>query len=88
MVNAKNNVAGEKIQAAISKLKTESNAKEKELVELVSSIYETVKETQEKAVDKVVDTASTVNEAVHSHPWPYIGGAALGGFLLGMFSRR
>lgn len=87
MVKAKDQAA-QNIQAAISKLKTESNAKERELVELVSSIYDTVKETQEKAVEKVVDTASTVNGSVHSHPWPYIGGAALGGFLLGMFSRR
>ena len=88
MVKAKTEKAAENIQAAISKLKTESSAKEREFIELISNIYDTVKETEEKAVEKVVNTASSVNDSVHNSPWPYIGGAALGGFVIGMFCRR
>lgn len=76
------------IHTALKKLKDESNAKEIELIEIVSSIYEKLKETKDQAVDKVQDAAGVVNTSVHLHPWSYIGGAALCGFLAGLFLRR
>ncbi len=76
------------IHAALQKLKDQSNAKELELIELISSIYESVKDKQERAVEKIADTATVVNNEVHSHPWRYIGGAALCGFFAGLFFRR
>lgn len=76
------------IQATLKKLKDQSNAKEIELIELISSIYETVKQKQDQAVDAVQDAATDVNTSVHLHPWRYIAGAALAGFLAGMFVRR
>lgn len=85
MVKAK---SAENIQTAITKLKTESSVKERELIDLISSIYDAVRDTEQKAVEKVVDTASAVNDSVHNSPWPFIGGAAIGGFVLGMFCRR
>lgn len=78
----------DKIHQALKKLKDESNAKELELIELISSMYEKVKDAQDKAVDTVRDTASTINTSVHLHPWHYIGGTAVGAFLLGMLIRR
>jgi ElaB/YqjD/DUF883 family membrane-anchored ribosome-binding protein len=78
----------DKIHAALKKLKDESTAKEMELIELVSSIYETVKEKKDMAVEKVKDTASTVNTSVHLYPWRFIGGGALLGFIIGRFLRR
>lgn len=76
------------IQAALKKLKNESNAKEVELIELIASIYENLKESKDSAVDKVQDTANSVNTSVHLHPWAYIGGASLCAFFLGLFIRR
>ncbi len=49
------------IHAALQKLKDQSNAKELELIELISSIYESVKDKQERAVEKIADTATVVN---------------------------
>lgn len=76
------------IHAALKKLKDDSNAKEVELIELVASIYEAAKETQERSVEKVHDMKTAVNKSVHSHPWHYIGGAVFCGFLAGLFIRR
>jgi hypothetical protein len=53
-----------KIHAALKKLKNESNAKELEFVELVASVYESVKEKKEQAVDKIKNTASTIDTSV------------------------
>ena len=76
------------IHAALQKLKNEANEKEIELIELVSTIYEKVKEKQDIAIEKIEDAASKVNTSVHMHPWRFIGGAALGGLLAGLFLRR
>lgn len=85
---AKSDASESDTQKMLLKLKDGANARERELVELVSSIYDKVKDTERKTVDKVKQTANTVNNSVHEYPWPYIGGAAVAGFLLGMCYRR
>ncbi len=76
------------IRETLRKLKTESNAKELELIDLISSIYEKFHNIKEKAANKVQDAADSVNTSVHLHPWGFIGGAALCGFLAGLIFRR
>lgn len=78
----------DKIHAALKKLKNEANAKELELIEQVSSVYEAVKEKKDQVVEKIQDTKTTVNNSVHLYPYRYIGGAALLGFIAGCFLRR
>ncbi len=82
------NYKNDDIHKALKKLKDGSNDREMELIELISTVYESLKDTKEKAVDKVKETGATVNESVHSHPWYYIGGAALIGLLAGLCFRR
>ena len=76
------------IEKELNELYQQSGEKERELIDLVSSIYQRVKEKQEAAVHKVQDTAHSFNDIVHKHPWHYIGSAALGGFLIGLILRR
>lgn len=76
------------IQAALRKLKNDANAKELELIKLVASIYESVKDKQDKAKESIEDAASVVNTSVHLHPWRYISGAVLGGVLVGCILRK
>jgi ElaB/YqjD/DUF883 family membrane-anchored ribosome-binding protein len=38
--------------------------------------------------EKVVDVATDVDKRVHQNPWPYVGGAALAGLLLGLLLNR
>lgn len=78
----------DQIHAALKKLKDKSNEKEIELIELVANVYETLKETEEKAIEKVRDTTSMVNTSVHMHPWYYVGGAAALGIVVGLILRR
>jgi ElaB/YqjD/DUF883 family membrane-anchored ribosome-binding protein len=49
-----------------------------------------VKERGKEAGDTAKLAASTVDDSVRKHPWYYIGGAALGGLLIGLLinSRR
>jgi len=80
--------SNQNIHHALKRLRDEANAKELELLDLVASIYESVKKTQDKALEKVQDSATIVNTSVHLHPWYYIGGAAVCGLLAGIFLRR
>lgn len=78
----------DKLHAALKKLKNEANAKELELIELVSSIYESVQEKKDEVIEKVKDTKTMVDTSVHLYPWRYIGGTALVAFILGRFLHR
>lgn len=84
----KNENGSAKIHAALKKLKNESNAKELELIEVISSIYENVMEKKEETVEKIKEKANDVNTSVHLHPWHYIGGAFACGFFAGLLLKR
>ncbi len=78
----------DQINAALKKLKNEATEKELQLIQLVSNVYDSVKEQHEMAVGKVKEVASTVDDEVHTHPWRYIGGAAVVGLILGRLLRK
>ncbi len=46
------------------------------------------RETYEFSIDKVKDLASRSVESVRHHPWPYLGGAAIGILTLGVLLGR
>ena len=81
-------MAKDTIQTALNKLKSSRTEKEVELIDLVSNMYNNLKEVKEEATEKISDTIHSVNDSVHTKPWYYIGGAALGGFLIGMLFHR
>lgn len=95
--------SNEKIHEALELLNAAAKERKEELAQLVSAKYGAVREAltgaaqgtsawlREKgqaAGHAAKETAATVDEWVHKHPWPYIGGAALGALLLGYFLGR
>lgn len=78
----------DKIQGALNRLKASRTEKEIELIDLVSKMYDNLKEAKEEAVEKIDDAMENINESVHDKPWRYIGGAAAIGFILGLICRR
>jgi ElaB/YqjD/DUF883 family membrane-anchored ribosome-binding protein len=55
-----------------------------ELKNVATELYQDFKKTEEAAVGKIKGAACYVNESTHSNPWPYIGGAAAFGIILGL----
>jgi ElaB/YqjD/DUF883 family membrane-anchored ribosome-binding protein len=60
-----------------------------------TSVGEKTRRAAEKAfeaaragTEKVKHAAGTIDEQVHSNPWPYIGGVAVGAFLIGWLVGR
>ena len=49
---------------------------------------ETTAHIKEAGVEKAREIAGDVDESVHQNPWPYIGGAAVVGILLGYIMGR
>ena len=47
-----------------------------------------IKHKGEAVADTAKKAASTVNDSVHKHPWPYIGSVALGALILGFLLGR
>jgi ElaB/YqjD/DUF883 family membrane-anchored ribosome-binding protein len=78
----------ETIQDAIKQLKEVASQKEAELIERVSGLYDSLKESEGKAIKKAREAMGSVDKYVHQEPWFCIGGAALGGLLIGLFLRR
>jgi ElaB/YqjD/DUF883 family membrane-anchored ribosome-binding protein len=46
------------------------------------------RETYEHGLEKVKDLASRSDKNVRRHPWPYLGGTAIGFLILGYFLSR
>ena len=79
--------SNEKIHEALDLLKEASQEKRVELMEIIAGLYEKAKDAQSAAADKVKAAATTVNDSAHDKPWIYVGGAALVGFVVGLFVR-
>lgn len=76
------------IHNALKKLKNVSNAQEIKLIESVASMYEQVKHTKDKALEKVENARVRVSNSVHLRPWTYMASAAVLGLLTGYLFRR
>lgn len=98
-----NKMDAEKISEALELLEEVAKDKKAELQSLVSEKYGSLKsalgdaaeglekqgrETYEHGLDKVKDLVSRLDESVRQHPWPYLGGAAIGLLILGFFLSR
>jgi ElaB/YqjD/DUF883 family membrane-anchored ribosome-binding protein len=59
---------------------------------LVSALSDRARRTAgeklEAGKQKIVDAAGDVDERVHRNPWPYIGGAAVVGLVVGLLLSR
>lgn len=67
----------------------EEAAKEKgeEVSQYFKQLVESAKGATDHVMDKTKTAAHEVDRSVHSNPWPYLGGAALLGFLVGVLIR-
>jgi len=92
-----------KISEALELLEEVAKDKKAELQSLVSEKYGSLKsvlgevaeglqkqgrETYQHGIEKVKDLASRSAESVRQHPWPYLGGTAIGFLILGFFLGR
>jgi ElaB/YqjD/DUF883 family membrane-anchored ribosome-binding protein len=95
--------SNEKLHEAMTLLNEAAHEKREELQALLGEKYSDlrsvlddaaqastgwVKHTGEAVVGTARKAASNVNDSVHDNPWPYIGGAALGGLILGFLLGR
>jgi ElaB/YqjD/DUF883 family membrane-anchored ribosome-binding protein len=93
----------EKLNEALAHLNEAAKERREELNKLISEKYthlksalggaagasaDWVKEQGREVGDAAKLAASTVDHSAHRHPWYYIGGAALGGLLLGFLLGR
>jgi ElaB/YqjD/DUF883 family membrane-anchored ribosome-binding protein len=92
-----------KISEALELLEEVAKDKKADLQNLVAEKYDCLKsviggvahgwekqarETFEHGKEKVKDLASRSDESVRHHPWPYLGGTAIGFLILGFFLGR
>ena len=95
--------SNEKISEALRLLDAAAREKKDELRSLMTDKYNSLKdvvvETERNLVGRIAQAADTgairakkaaaeVDERVHEHPWPYIGGVALGALLIGYILGR
>jgi ElaB/YqjD/DUF883 family membrane-anchored ribosome-binding protein len=95
--------SAEKLEEALALLNEAARDKREEVKKLITDKYtdltsalsdaadasgQWLKKEGKLATDSTKEAASTVNESVHKHPWPYIGGAAVGTLILGLILGR
>lgn len=93
----------QKLDEALAHLNEAAKGRREELNKLISERYtdlksalggaagvsaDWVKEQGREVGDAAKLAASTVDRSAHVHPWYYVGGAALGGLLLGFLLGR
>ncbi len=93
----------EKLNEALAHLNEAAKERREELNKLMAGKYtdlksalggaagasaDWVKEQGKEVGDTAKLAASTVDRSAHMHPWYYVGGAALGGLLLGFLLGR
>ncbi len=93
----------EKLNEALAHLNEAARERREDLQKLIAEKYtdlkaafggaahasaDWVKEQGREAGDTAKLAASTVDHSVRKHPWYYVGGAALGGLLLGFLLGR
>ena len=61
--------------------KSENN---NDVTEYINHALEDIRKAEQKSVEKIKNTALTVNEHVHKKPWFYIACAAIGGLLMAL----
>jgi ElaB/YqjD/DUF883 family membrane-anchored ribosome-binding protein len=74
LLKALGNAPGEKVASMRASLESS-----------IASAKSRMREAQDAAVEKTTAAARAADTYVHENPWPLIGGAALVGFLLGLF---
>lgn len=87
MSNQNEQKSSEKVREAIDLLKQASHDKKVELSDRLHGYYEKAQDAKDRAVQKAKEKATQVDETVHRNPWPFIGGAAIFGFLVGLLMR-
>lgn len=93
----------EKLNEALAHLNEAAKERREELQTLLAEKYtdlrsafgvaahasgDWMKEQGREVGDSAVLAANTVDHSVRKHPWYYIGGAALGGLLIGLLAGR
>jgi len=80
--------ASQKIQQALETLKEASEEGREGVHQALEGLYETVQQAKKEARNRALQKASDLDQQVRANPWAYLGGAAIGGFILGLFLRR
>ena len=81
-----------KITKALNRLNRAADEKRDELLESFDHAKRVTVDAIEEQVEKIKDTAATVQKTVKKNPWAVIGGTAAGslaiGYLLGAFRKK
>jgi ElaB/YqjD/DUF883 family membrane-anchored ribosome-binding protein len=95
--------SAEKLEEALSLLNEAARDKREEVKTLISEKYSDLtsalsdaadasgrwlRKEGRLATDTTKEAVSTVNGSIHKHPWPYIGGVAVGTLVLGLMLGR